>query len=118
MENICQKLQDQMLLAQAEQEHYTNLSRIPHASYLPGDEVWLKAKNIHPARPSHKLDARSIGYFKIRRALSPEVFELELSPGMQIHPVFHTKLLSPSKNDRRPDQNLNFDPYYCCSRRV
>lgn len=82
-----------MFLAQTKQEHYTKISQIPFSSYFPGDKVWLNAKNIHRARPSQKLDAKNVGPFKICRALSAEVVELELLPTMQIHPMFHTNLL-------------------------
>lgn len=88
MENVCQELQNYILLAQAEQKHYINISQILFFSYSPRDKVWLNSKNIHRARPSEKLDIKNIGPFKVCRVLFAKVFELELPLIMQIHPIF------------------------------
>lgn len=53
---------------------------------------------------------KNIEPFRIRHALSAEVFELELPPIMQIHPVFHTNLLSPSENNPLLGQKLEPRP--------
>lgn len=66
-----------------------------------------KKKKIYQARPS-QLDTENVGPFRIYHALSVEVFELEIPPAMQIHPVFQTSLLSPTENVPLP-KNLNLD---------
>lgn len=93
MENVSLTFQNYMLLAQAEQKHYWNISQIHSLSYSPGDKVWLNAKNIHRARSSPNLDAKNVTFIKICRALSAEVFKLEVPSTIQIHHVFHTNLL-------------------------
>ena len=43
--------------------------------------------------PSIKLDYTKLGPFKIKKRLSPVMFELELLKNSRIHPVFHAVLL-------------------------
>ena len=58
-----------------------------------GDKVYLQRKNIQMKRPSAKLDFTKLGPFKIKKKLSPVMFELELSEDSRLHSVFHAALL-------------------------
>ena len=59
-----------------------------------GDNIWLKAKNIHLNRPSNKLNQKRYGPFRISKDISQEVFQLELSEEWIIHNVFNEDLLT------------------------
>jgi hypothetical protein len=57
------------------------------------DLVYLLRKNIKTKWSSLKLDYIKLGLFKIRKALGPLIYRLELSSNMWIHLVFHISLL-------------------------
>ena len=46
-----------------------------------GDNMWLENKNIHPNRPSKKLDNKRYGSFRISKDIGLEAFQLELPEG-------------------------------------
>jgi len=46
-----------------------------------GDNVWLKAKNIHLNRSSKKLNQKRYGPFKILKNIGQGAFQLELPEG-------------------------------------
>ena len=63
--------------------------------YKIGDEVVLSTANLRTYCPNlpPKIQARWAGPFCIRKIVSPIAFGLDLPPGWQIHPVFHTSKL-------------------------
>lgn len=51
-------------------------------------------------KPSHqKLSKRYYGLFQISKKINTVAFELNLPPGLKIHPVFHISLLKPHIGD-------------------
>ena len=87
-------LHDEMLIAQAIYESTANANRRSCPRYIVGDMVWLNTKNLQTARPTGNLDDRNIGPYTLSRVFSnPLVIQLELSPGVKIHPLFHANLL-------------------------
>ena len=103
MQDISSVLQEEMKFAQARYETGANEHRVPAPSYQAGDEVWLSTKNIRTQRPARKLDWKNLGPFKISKVVSKYAYQLELPPGMKIHPVFHVSLLSPVPQHPHPD---------------
>ena len=83
--------------AQKDQEHFANRHRKENPTLVPGDMVWLDARNITSSRPSQKLDFKRLGPFQVTRMINPVAFELKLPPWMKIHPVFHVSLLEKTK---------------------
>ena len=69
------------------------------------DKVWLEARNLK----WNILDpnfAPKQGPFTITRVLSPLAYELKLPTSWKIHPVFHTSLLTPYRENEI--HGLNF----------
>ena len=63
--------------------------------YKTGDQVWLEGRNLRIDWPSVKLAPKRYGPFKIRKVLSPIIYQLKLPPQWKIHDVFHVDLLMP-----------------------
>ena len=63
--------------------------------YEEGDMVWLDGHNIKTEQPTAKLAPRRHGPFPIKQVMSPVAYRLELPTQWNIHPVFHTDLLTP-----------------------
>jgi len=63
----------------------------------------LSSKNISTKCPSKKLDHKFLGPFEIIKKIGSHAYELKLPSSMQVHPVFHVSLLSPSNNPNYPD---------------
>ena len=63
--------------------------------YHEGDLVWLEGRNLHTSQPAAKLAARRHGPFPVEQVLSPVTYKLSLPSTWNIHPVFHTDLLTP-----------------------
>jgi hypothetical protein len=64
--------------------------------------VFLDARNLRTHRPSRKLDFKNQGPFPIVERISPYAYRLDLPNTMQVHPVFHTSLLSPAGTNPHP----------------
>ena len=78
-----------------------------------GQKVWLEAKNLPLPHSTIKLAPRRHGLFQITRVISPVAYQLKLPHQWNIHPVFHTSLLTPyvemnshGPNYSRPPPNL------------
>ena len=65
--------------------------------YSIGDEVVLSTEILRTYCPNlpTKIKARWVGPFHIQKIVSPIAFGLDLSPGLQIHPIFHVNKLKP-----------------------
>ena len=106
MRDLETHLHDEMLIAQAIYESTANANRRPCPRYKVGDMVWLNTRNLQTARPTVKLDDRNIGPYAVSRVFSnPLVIQLELPPGVKIHPVFHANLLQHEADDPLPGQH-------------
>ena len=96
-------------MGRAQDRHAENADRrrLPAPRFLPGDHVWLNARNIVTRRPSPKLDHRRLGPFRVvadPRLRTPYAVRLDLPATMQIHPVFHVSLLEHAAQDPFPGQ--------------
>jgi len=78
-----------------------------------GQKVWLDGKNLPLPYGTIKLAPQRYGPFTIDKIISPVAYHLELPVQWNIHPVFHTSLLtlyietdSHSPNFSRPPPDL------------
>nr|GEV50621.1 retrotransposon-related protein [Tanacetum cinerariifolium] len=92
---LCQNLQK----AQDRMRKQANQKR-RELSFQVGDYVFLK---IQPYRQKtlakrryEKLSPRFFGPYRVKRAVGPVAYELELPPEARIHPVFHILMLKPA----------------------
>ena len=72
-----------------------NRRRVPAPAYRPGQQVLLRAKDLHLQVPSRKLAPRYVGPFPVEAIINPAAVRLTLPPSMKIHPVFHVSQLKP-----------------------
>jgi transposase InsO family protein len=104
---IHEHLRLEMGRAQERQAASADRRRLPAPRFLPGDRVWLDARNIVTRRPSRKLDHRRLGPFEVvadPALRTPHAVRLRLPDSMLIHPVFHVSLLEHAANDPFPGQ--------------
>ena len=78
--------------------------------FQTGDKVWLESKNLKLWYKSWKLAPKQEGPFKIQKVLGPLTYWLELPKQWKIHPVFHTTLLSPYKENDTYGNNFTHPP--------
>jgi hypothetical protein len=70
-------------------------TNIPPNRWTTGQLIWLEGKNLPLPYGTAKLAPRCHGPFKIMKIISPVAVRLELLIQWNIHPVFHTSLLTP-----------------------
>ena len=66
-------------------------------SFVPGNKVWLDARNLPIKTRSRKLSPRRYGPFQVQEKLSPVTYRIKLPSSMRIRNVFHVDLLIPYK---------------------
>ena len=96
LREIHEHLRVEMGRAQERYAACADRSRLPAPRFLPGDQVWLNARNIVTRRPSRKLDHRHLCPFEViadPRLRTPYAVRLRLPETMRIHPIFHVSLL-------------------------
>ena len=76
------------------------------SQYHIGDQVWLEGKNLKFPHQATKLNPKRYGPFKIIKEISPVVYQLQLPPSWNIHPMFHASLLS--SYSKTPSHGPNF----------
>ena len=99
-----------MRWAQDRYKEFADRNRLPAPVYRPGDKVWLDARNITTTRPCRKLDYKRLGPFTVKRAIGSHAYELDLPATLRIHPVQHTWLLEPAREDPFPGQVIDPPP--------
>ena len=76
------------------------------SQYHPGNQVWLKGKNLKFPHQATKLNPKCYGPFRVVKEISPVAYQLQLPPSWNIHPMFHASLLSPYRET--PSHGPNF----------
>ncbi|ETO58684.1 hypothetical protein F444_22936, partial [Phytophthora nicotianae P1976] len=70
-----------------------------------GDQVYLSTKNldtVHTRFPnSRKLGPKWIGPYSVVRKVHRHAYEINLPPGLKLHPVFNTGSLKPYESPTR-----------------
>jgi RNase H-like domain found in reverse transcriptase/Integrase zinc binding domain/Chromo (CHRromatin Organisation MOdifier) domain len=69
-------------------------TNIPPNRWTIGQMVWLKGRNLPLPYGTAKLAPRHHGPFKITKIISPVAVRLKLPIQWNIHPVFHTSLIT------------------------
>src|SRR5579863_7024592 len=72
-----------------------NSLETPETRWKVGQKVWLEAKNLPLPHGTIKLAPKRHGPFQITQVISPVAYQLQLPNQWNIHPVFHTSLLTP-----------------------
>ena len=57
--------------------------------------MWLEGRNLRTSQPAAKLATQRHSLFPVEQVLSPVTYKLSLPSTWNIHPVFHTDLLTP-----------------------
>jgi hypothetical protein len=59
-------------------------------NFEQGNEVWLNIKNIYlPEGLNHEFLGPYVGPFKVLEKKFPNIYKLELSKNLKVHPIFH-----------------------------
>ena len=74
------------------------------------DKVWLEAQNLKRNVINPKFAPKQEGPFKITKVLSPLSYQLQIPRSWKIHPVFHTSLLTPYKENEIHGRNFQEPP--------
>ncbi|KAL7860715.1 hypothetical protein AOLI_G00170640 [Acnodon oligacanthus] len=90
-----QKDHASLLISTKARKQVADRRRYPAPTFMPGQRVWLSARDLQLQVESKKLAPKYVGPFKIDRRVDPVSYQLCLPPSMRIHPAFHISLLRP-----------------------
>jgi hypothetical protein len=110
LQELHQQLRDDIAYSQDVYAEQANRRRLPDPVLKPGEQVWLKRKNIQTTRPSEKLDWKMLGPYTISERVGSRAYKLDLPPSVHIHPVFHISLLEPTSSSTPIPGQINTPP--------
>ena len=64
-------------------------------TFVPGNKVWLDARNLPIKTQSRKLSPQRYGPYEIMKQISPVTYYIKLPASLKMHNVFHVDLLIP-----------------------
>jgi hypothetical protein len=111
LQTVFEHCQEEIVYPQATYTEYANIHREPVPSYHAGDMVFLDTRNLRTQRSSTNLDFKNQGKFKIAWKAGPHAYELEYPLTVQVHPVFHTSLLLPARDNPHPGHRQPEAPF-------
>ncbi|RZK39669.1 MAG: hypothetical protein EOO61_07030 [Hymenobacter sp.] len=87
--------------ARVDMKKYADIHRRKIPAYKPGDKVMLSTLHITSKRPKAKWSDRRMGPFKIIKESHEgnDAYVLDIPTDYGIHPVFHSSLLLPYKDN-------------------
>ena len=85
--------------AREDQKRFADKHRDEAPIYSAGDKVMLSAKNITTLRPKVKWSNKFMGPYKTLGQAGNNAYKLDLPKSLNIHPVFHTSLLLPYRQN-------------------
>ncbi|QRW25063.1 Transposon Tf2-7 polyprotein [Rhizoctonia solani] len=92
-------------IAARQNAQYYDLNRREATKLEIGDKVYLSSANIKTSRPSHKLEHKRLGPYKVLEKIGRNSYKLDLPKSMKVHPVFNIALLH-----KKPVDEYNRDP--------
>ncbi|QRW22891.1 Transposon Tf2-7 polyprotein [Rhizoctonia solani] len=92
-------------IAARQNAQYYDLNRREATKLEIGDKVYLNSTNIKTSRPSHKLEHKQLGPYKVLEKIGRNSYRLDLPKSMKVHPVFNIALLH-----KKPVDKYNRDP--------
>ncbi|KAL9572139.1 hypothetical protein ACKAV7_003717 [Fusarium commune] len=78
LKNLHNELRTELEFVRKRMQRYYDPKRVGGPTFSEGDMVYLSTKNITTKRPSHKLDFKYIGPYKIVKKVSKNNYELDL----------------------------------------
>jgi hypothetical protein len=93
LKNLHKAMKKELEEVRDKMRRYYDKKKVEGPTFKEGDMVYLSTKNIETKRPSHKLDYKYIGPYKIKKQVKKDVYELDLPPKVRLHPVYHISYL-------------------------
>ena len=77
-------------------QHQANRRRTAAPQYVPGQKVWLSAKDLPLKVSSKKMAPRYVGPFEVESIINPCAVRLKLPASLsRVHPTFHVSQIKP-----------------------
>jgi hypothetical protein len=93
LKNLHEEMKTELEFVRKRMKNYYDPKRLKGPTFSEGDMVYLATKNIKTDRPTHKLDYKFIGPYKVLQKISENNYKLDLPPKVRLHPIFHVSLL-------------------------